>query len=133
MNGFLLVAGLLCLIATPAHIYGGEYTLRRTSTGAFPEISNGDASIAKQEIRFGWHMVTVDLLFSGLVLLWLAVVDQTADHQGLLTFIALHFAGYAVVIALLPMFALHRIEPLYRSPQWLLCLVIAVLAYLGAT
>lgn len=131
MNIPLLLAGILCLIATPIHIYGGEYILRLTSTQSFPKIPNGDANIAKQEIRFGWHMVTIDLLFSGLVLVWFSFGQLTASEQGILYFIAAHFAGYAIVIALLPVFALHRIDPLYRSPQWLLCLLIAILAYLG--
>lgn len=131
MNTPLLLAGILCLIATPIHIYGGEYTLRRTSTQAFPRIANGDANIAKQEIRFGWHMVTIDLLFSGLVLVWFSFSDFALSQQGILYFIAAHFTGYAVVIALLPVFALHRLDPLYRSPQWLLCLLIAILAYSG--
>lgn len=131
MNISLLLAGILCLIATLVHAYGGEYTLRRTNTQAFPKVPNGDADIAKQEIRFGWHMGTVDLLFSGLVLVWFSSGVFMHSQQGILYFIVAHFVGYALVIALLPAFSLRRIEPLYRSPQWLLCLLIAVLTYSG--
>lgn len=133
MNIPLLFAGILCLIATLVHLYGGEYIFRRTSTQAFPRIPNGDANIAKQEIRFGWHMVTIDLLFSGLALVWFSFGHFMGSEYGILYFIAAHFVGYAVVIALLPVFALQRIEPLYRSPQWLLCLLIAILTYLGVS
>lgn len=131
MNIPLLLAGLLCLIATPVHLIGGEYILRRTSTQAFPTNPNGDASIAKQEIRFGWHMVTIDLLLSGLALVWFSFGHFMGTERGILYFIVAHFVGYAGVIALLPVFALRRIEPLYRSPQWLLCLLIAILTYAG--
>ena len=127
----LLLAGLLCLIAAPAHLYGGEYVLRRVSTQAFPQIPNGDASIAKQELRFGWHMVTVDLLLSGLLLVWFGLSGLMPGQQGILIFIAAHFLGYAIVIVLLPVLALRRIEPLYRSPQWLLCLLVAGLTFAG--
>lgn len=78
-------------------------------------------------------MVTIDLLFSGLALVWFSFGDVMVGQQGILYFIAAHFTGYAIVIALLPACALHRIEPLYRSPQWLLCLLVAILTCSGAS
>lgn len=128
MNGYFLIAGVLALLALPAHAWGGESTLKQTSAEAFPPIANGDGHIAKQEIRFGWHMVTVDLLVSGLVLIALAVEPIALIGR----LLAVYFVGYTLVIALLPLLALRHPATLLRLPQWILTLTIAGLAAAGS-
>ena len=132
MNWVLLTAGILVLIAALVHIYGGEFTLQRTPTTAFPNIPNGDSSIAKQEIRFGWHMGSVDMLVSGSVLVLLATTSWIEPVTVVARLIAVYYVGYSVVIATLPVLALRRWEPLMHSPQWVFTFVVAILAWWGS-
>ena len=127
MNWYFLIAGVIALLAVPVHIWGGESTLKQTPTESFPHIPNGNSNIAKQEIRFGWHLVSVDLLLAGLVLVVLAVEPINLIAQ----LLAIYFVGYSLVIAVLPLTALRSFETLLRLPQWILTLTIAVLVWVG--
>ena len=127
MNWYFLIAGVVSLLAVPLHIWGGESTLKQTSAEAFPNVPNGNSNIAKQEIRFGWHMVSVDLLLAGLVLIVLAIEPVNLIAQ----LLAVYFVGYSLVILLLPLTALRSFETLLRLPQWILTLAIAALAWVG--
>ncbi|MBV7338979.1 hypothetical protein KFU94_64310 [Chloroflexi bacterium TSY] len=131
MNWFFIIAGALTLLALPFHVWGGEYTLRRTPTEAFPNIPNGDSSIAKQEIRFGWHIGSIDFLVSGSVLLITGLTNWVEPAHIVGRLIATYFFGYSFVIAIVPALSLRRLEPLRRCPQWVLALSIALLAWLG--
>lgn len=132
MNWYWLSAGVLVLVTSLIHIWGGEFTLQRIPTAAFPTIPNGDSSIAKQEVRFGWHIGSVDFLVSGTVLVLLATTNWIEPVNVVARLIAVYFVGYGIVIAALPVMALHRLEPLLRSPQWLFAFVVASLAWWGS-
>lgn len=127
MNWYFLIAGVVSLLAVPLHIWGGESTLKQIPAEAFPNVPNGNSNIAKQEIRFGWHMVSVDLLLAGLVLIVLAIEPVNLIAQ----LLAVYFVGYSLVILLLPLTALRSFETLLRLPQWILTLTIAALAWVG--
>ncbi len=131
MNWLFFIAGGLALAATPIHLQGGEWTLRKIPSAHFPTTAQGDGIIAKQEIRMVWHMATIDLLFGGVLLLLLAATDILPEPTLLARFIAVYFVGYGLVIALLPMFTLHRFDTLARLPQWILCFAIALFAFGG--
>ncbi len=132
MNGWFLVAGILCLILTPIHVWGGEYVFRRMGHETFPKIPNGDGKIAKQEIRFGWHGISVDFIVSGIVLIILATNTLVGTSLTALV-IALYFVGYAIEIAILPVIALRTPKTLLISPQWIACLAVALLIFGGLT
>ena len=132
MNWFFVIGGLLSIVAVPIHIWGGEYMINRTATEAFPDIPNGDSSIAKQEIRFGWHMGSVDMLVSGSVLLLLGLTNYVEPAAVIARLIGIYFLGYSVVIAVLPATALRRVDTLLASPQWLFALLVALLAWWGS-
>lgn len=131
MNYFYLSAGVLSTLAALVHVLGGEATLRQIPSTAFPRIANGDHTIAKQEIRFGWHMASVDLLILGIALLTLSINEVALYTDILARFIAILFIGYGLVIAILPFLSLRRIDTFIRMPQWLLAFIIAGLAWGG--
>lgn len=129
MNIPFLIAGALALLGGAVHTYGGEYTLRRTATEAFPSLPNGSPAIAKAELRFVWHMVTIDLFFFGGLLFLLGFGTLSADYGKLVTAL---FVLYSFPIALLPLLTLRTPMTLLRAPQWILTLAIASLAWIGA-
>mgnify|MGYP005855227991 CR=1 FL=1 len=131
MNTWFLVAGILCLILTPIHAWGGEYVFRRMADETFPKIPNGDGKIAKQEVRFSWHGVSVDFIVSGIALIVLALDSTRIGTSQVAFLIACYFVGYAIVIALLPIIALRTPKTLLISPQWIACLAVALLIFGG--
>ena len=131
MNTWFLIAGILCLILTPIHAWGGEYVFRRMADETFPKIPNGDGKIAKQEIRFGWHGVSVDFIISGIALIFLALNTTLVGIELTALVIALYFVGYAIIIAILPLIALRTPKTLLISPQWIACLAVAILIFGG--
>jgi hypothetical protein len=133
MNIGFLVAGILCVIGVLAHGIGGEYTLRRVPTSAFPQIPNGGSQIAKQEVRMSWHGVTVIFLLSAVTLLLMAFTDVIVDQVTIAHGISIVFIGFALDIMIVPLIATRQLSTLARIPQWILCFVIAgaTLAGLG--
>ncbi|MCU0480653.1 MAG: hypothetical protein MUE54_05505 [Anaerolineae bacterium] len=126
MNIWFLIAGILCLMLLPIHIWGGEYVFNRMPAETFPKIPNGDGKIAKQEIRFAWHGVSVTFLVSAGILLFFAFNPNLSGIELTAFCIALYFIGFAVVIALLPAFTLRTYKTLLISPQWVACLLVGL-------
>lgn len=131
MNVFFIAAGVFALLITPLHLLGGESTLRRVPASAFPTTAQGDGAIMRQEVRFCWHMVTVDLALAGVLLLLIAFTNIFSDPVLVARLIAVYFAAYGVVILVLPLLTLRRWDTLYRLPQWLMCWAVSGLALLG--
>jgi len=131
MNIGFLIAGVLCVLGVFAHGIGGEYTLRRIPTNAFPEIPNGGSHIAKQEVRMSWHGVTVIFLLSAIGLFIMALTDLITDTQTVASVISIVFVFFAVDIMIVPLMATRQLSTLIRIPQWVLCLIIALATYAG--
>ncbi len=131
MNIGFLIAGILCGVAVLAHGIGGEYTLRRIPTSAFPQIPNGGSHIAKQEVRMSWHGVTVIFILSAVALLTMALTDVIVDTQTIAHIIAITFVFFALDIMIVPLLATRKFSTLLRIPQWVLCLAIALSIYAG--
>jgi len=131
MNIPFLLAGILSLIAALAHGLGGETTLlRKMSTEVFPTMPNGDGAQAKAETRMTWHAVTVYFALTGILLLLMAF-NQFDDIDALAGVITLHFISWAFVLALVPPISVSSWRAIYRSPQWVLLLMMAALSYGG--
>ncbi len=131
MNIGFLVAGILSLIAVFAHGIGGEYTLRRVPTEAFPAIPNGGSHIAKQEVRMSWHGVTVIFILSSIALLLMTFTNLIVDPTTIAYVIVITFIGFGIDIMFVPLLATRQLSTLARIPQWILCFAIALATYLG--
>lgn len=132
MNVYFLVAGVLSLVGSLIHAIGGEMAiLMRMEAAVFPTMPNGDGAQAKAETRMVWHGLTVYFGLAGALLLLLAF-DQFGNAEALGAITALHFGAWALLMALLPALTLHKAAAALRSPQWVLLLAIALLAYAGS-
>lgn len=134
MNIAFLIAGILCAIGVLAHGIGGEYTLRRVPTSAFPAIPNGGSNIAKQEVRMSWHGVTVIFILCTVVLFLMAFTNVISATVTVAHIISIVFIGFAIDIFFVPLIATRQLSTIVRIPQWILCLAIAgaTLAGIGA-
>ncbi|MFE2231972.1 hypothetical protein ACFXA4_05280 [Streptomyces sp. NPDC059442] len=125
MNGWLLAAGITALGVAAVHIVGGRRDVVR------PLLSCGIADEPKRVLHAVWHMVSVDLVLSGLVLLRLSLTGSTPGTDLVAWFVAAHFIAYATAFLVVTL-SVGWPRPLLRLPQWILLLPVAVLAAAGA-
>lgn len=132
MNWAFVVAGVISILTCLAHIWAGEFMLKRMPAtqfnGVFPK---EDPAITRQTFRFVWHTLSVDFLIWGIVLLVLGLTHWIESPDVVARLIALCFGGYAVIISLIPALSMKRWDTLYRAPQWLLGVAIAAFAWGG--
>ncbi|MEU2154754.1 hypothetical protein ABZ532_06990 [Streptomyces sp. NPDC019396] len=125
MNGWLLAAGTTALGVAAVHIVAGHRDVVR------PLLSCGLAEEPKRVLHAVWHMVSGDLLLSGLALLYLSLTDGTPGTGLVAWFVAAHFIAYAAAFLVVTL-TVGWPRPLLRLPQWILLLPVAVLAAAGA-
>ncbi|MFB7611285.1 hypothetical protein [Streptomyces gardneri] len=125
MNGWLLAAGITALGVAVVHIVGGRRDVVR------PLLACGLADEPKRVLHAVWHMVSVDLVLSGLALLYLSLTDGTPGTGLVAWFVAAHFIAYAAAFLVVTL-SVDWPRPLLRLPQWILLLPVAALAAAGA-
>ncbi|MFD7324789.1 hypothetical protein ACFV9D_27490 [Streptomyces sp. NPDC059875] len=125
MNGWFLAAGITAVGVTAVHIVGGRRDVVR------PLLSCGLADEPKRVLHAVWHMVSVDLVLSGLALLYLSLTDGAPGTGLVAWFVAGHFIAYAAAFLVVTL-SVGWPRPLLRLPQWILLLPVAVLAAAGA-
>ncbi|MFI9296646.1 hypothetical protein [Streptomyces gardneri] len=125
MNGWLLAAGITALGVAAVHIVGGRRDVVR------PLLSCGLADEPKRVLHAVWHMVSIDLMLSGLALLYLSLTDGTPGTGLVAWFVAAHFMAYAAAFLVVTL-SVGWPRPLLRLPQWILLLPVAALAAAGA-
>ncbi|WP_329619135.1 hypothetical protein OG357_00305 [Streptomyces sp. NBC_01255] len=125
MNSWLLAAGITAVGVAAVHIAGGRRDV------VHPLLACGLADEPKRVLHAVWHMVSVDLVLSGLALLYLSLMDGTPGTGLVAWFVAAHFVAYAAVFLVVTL-SVGWTRPLLRLPQWILLLPVAVLAAAGA-
>ncbi|MFF3455305.1 hypothetical protein ACFYXH_13415 [Streptomyces sp. NPDC002730] len=125
MNGWLLAAGVTAFGVAAAHIVGGHRDVVR------PLLSCGLADEPKGVLRAVWHMVSVDLVLSAVALVHLSLTDGTSGSGLVAWFVAAHFIAYAAAFLVITL-SVGWSKPLFRLPQWILLLPVAVLTVAGA-
>ncbi|MEU0990309.1 hypothetical protein [Streptomyces sp. NPDC005953] len=125
MNGWLLAAGITSLGVAGVHTVGGHRDVVR------PLLSCELADEPRRVLHAVWHMVSLDLVLSGLALLYLSLTDGTPGASLVAWFVAVHFVGYAAAFLVITL-SVGWPRPLLRLPQWILLLPVAALAAVGA-
>ncbi|MFF5921943.1 hypothetical protein ACFY8C_26865 [Streptomyces flavochromogenes] len=125
MNGWLLAAGITALGVAAVHIVGGHRDVVR------PLLSCGLADEPKRVLHAVWHMVSGDLVLSGIALLYLSLTDGRPGTGLVAWLVAAHFIVYAAAFLIITL-TVGWPRPLLRLPQWILLLPVAVLAAAGA-
>lgn len=124
MNGWLLAAGITALGVAAVHLVGGHRDV------VLPLLASGLADEPKRVLHAVWHMVSGDLMLSGLALIYLSQTDGTSGTALAVWFIAAHFTAYAAAFLVVTL-SVGWPRPLLRLPQWILLLPVAVLAAAG--
>ncbi|WP_019869532.1 hypothetical protein [Salinispora oceanensis] len=124
MNGWLLAGGSLACVTGLIHAIGGGLDTVR------PLLGSGIPDEPKRTLHAVWHMVTVDLLLSGVALLGLGLAS--ASNAPLVLFIGARFLAYSATFMVIT-FRVGWPRPLLRLPQWILLLPVAILTGAGMT
>ena len=131
MNGYLLVAGVICLLMAAGHTtIGVVWVLPRLPAASLPHSPFGGSAMTSSFLTVTWHIV-------GLMLLSFAVMLSVLAHGGLgdagtvsVRGIALMFAAATVMVLWR---ARHRPAELFRAPVWLLWIAVASLCWVGGS
>ncbi len=121
MNVLMLAAGTLAAITTGIHVFAGHVDPVR------PLLSSTLAEVPKRTFHVVWHMVSLFLALSAVVLLYLALTE-VASANALARFIAVNYLGFGLVFLTITL-SLDWPRRLFRLPQWALLLPVAALAW----
>jgi len=123
MNVWIFIAGLIGLFTSLVHIIGGQLDPVR------PFLKSDLAEIPKATLLGCWHMVSVILLISGLVLTY-AGWFNLSSYQNLVIGISVTFIIFSLVFIAVGWY-FFKFQTFVKLPQWILLLPIGTLGLIG--
>ena len=96
MNGYLIAASVLTLLAFFVHTFVGDKELRVLEPERKKEMVKRETVIWTMS-RCGWHWISFDLLFVTLGLALITFTDILTNELQLLQIISVYFFGYGIV------------------------------------
>ena len=131
MNGYLLVAGIVCVVMAIGHTtIGVRWVLPGLSVASLPRSPFGGGTMTAAFLTFTWHVV-------GLMLLSFAVILSVLAHETLGDAGTVSVRGIGLMFAAATLMALwrtrHRPADLVKAPMWILFVAVASLCWVGAT
>lgn len=130
MNGPLMVAGGLALLAAAIHGIAGDLLLRKIARDALPANAVGGPETSRTMVRVSWHLVTLTFGLSGLALLYVGLDTTTRAAPSLLAFLGVLYACFALFVVA---GGIAQRRLLFRHPAPLGLSAIAVLIWWGMT
>jgi hypothetical protein len=124
MNLYILLSGAICTITSLIHIFAGQVDPVR------PLLKSELTDVPKATMLACWHMVSVILVTSGLVLLYAGVAggDQLLP---LVAFISAAYILFSLVFVAVGLY-FFGFSALIKLPQWALLLPVGILGGIGA-
>jgi hypothetical protein len=130
MNGIILIANILTLLAFIIHTIVGDRELKIIQPS-----TDIDKWAEKQEkwtmARCGWHWISFDLLFATIALAVINFTDYFDSEKTLLQILTIYFLGYSIVWAFTILISKQFPKNYLKLGQWILLLLISGLIYLG--
>ncbi len=124
MNFWWLVSGGIGLITAFIHLFMGQSGVIR------PFLKCDLDAMPKAVLHVCWHMVTVILFASGIILLYLGANPISAGSKTIALFIGGQFVVYAILFLVFSFMGSWG-NKLFALSQWTLLLPIGVLAIIG--
>jgi hypothetical protein len=118
-NLFLIISGLINLFTFLLHVIGGQISLINPLLDSNLELQ------VKTELLGVWHMVTIILFITSIILLYWGFKQNKKSNIELLSFI-----GYLYILFSVPFVIISIIYGLL-VPQWILLLPIGILTIIG--
>jgi hypothetical protein len=128
MNVPILIAGVLSLVAFIAHAFQGDKEVLMLK----PEET--DSKIKKQswvQTRSGWHWVSVDLLFSSILLILISTTEFIENKSSIAQLLSVYFLLTGVVWFITVLFSKNNRKQIFTVGQWIFCFIMSGLIYYG--
>ena len=123
MNTWIFIAGIIGLFTTLVHIIGGQLDPVR------PFLKSDLPDIPKATLLGCWHMVSVTLLMSGLVLTYVGWFNLSS-FQNIVIGISVNFIIFSLVFIAVG-WHFFKFQTFVKLPQWVLLLPIGTLGLIG--
>jgi hypothetical protein len=134
MNGPLVIAGLLAVVATAIHGAGGEVlVVRKLSLEALPSSRFGGPRMTMVMIHVTWHLTTVAFLTVAVALLLSGTVLDGDAARAIALVAASAATGFAAIALGLGFTYMRSPRSLFRHLGPLVLTAIAALAWWGAS
>ena len=118
-NNYWLIAGVINLFTAILHLVGGQITL------VDPMLQSELSAQVKTELVGAWHIVTIVLYFTSIVLLKHGLKPRNEQGKTLIQFIGINYVFFAGC------FMVSSVVFVQFAPQWVLLLPIGIVALLG--
>jgi hypothetical protein len=133
VNGPLIVAGTLGVLAAAVHGLGGEVlVVRKLTPATLPPSRFGGPRMTKAMIHVTWHITTIAFLTVGAALLVAGTVVDGDAARGIGVVAAAAASGFAAVALGLGVGYMRSPRTLLRHPAPVVLTAAAVLAWWGA-
>lgn len=133
MNGWLAIAGLVCLLMAIGHaVIGVVWVLPSLKKDSLPTTPFGPSSLTESMLRVTWYIVTIFVLAIGAILLTFAWADDLNAESMVLRWFA---AMWLLATAMAAVVSLPRVRTLrgfLRLPVPVLWLAVAVICWRAA-
>lgn len=130
MNIAVLIAGLLSLLAFGAHAFLGDKEYQALKPALESEEKLKETWI---QVRGGWHWVSVDLFFFGILLVLMAVTDIIQAKKEVLLLVSLYFLIGGVVWLGTVLLSKNNNKQILILGQWIFCFIMSGLIFWGST
>ena len=130
MNGYLVAASVLTLLAFFVHTFIGDKELQVLEPKRTKEIVKKETVIWTMS-RCGWHWISFDLLFATLGLALITFTDILTNEVQLLQIISVYFFGYGIVWLITLAISKSFPKKYVKLGQWILLWTISGLTFLG--
>lgn len=126
MNIVIILAGFLSLIAFIIHATIGDKEFCQLSPR---KDSHEKLKNVWFQTRAGWHWVSVDLLFCGLLLLTIACTDFIQAKKEILVLLSIYYAGTGLVWFIMVFLSKASGKQFFVLGQWIFCFLQSGLIY----
>lgn len=124
----ILISGVLAILAFFAHAVQGDKEFRQLK----PEITA--SKIKKQtwvQTRGGWHWVSVDLLFTGILLILISTTNVIEHKATVAQLLSIYFFITGAVWLVTVFVSKTEKKQIFTVGQWMLCFTLSALIYYG--
>lgn len=131
MNGYILSAGIISIIAFFIHAFMGDKEYK--TIYPVDEETGSKKIISWIQGRCGWHWVSVDLFLCGVVLLLVSATNLLDGKKEIALLLGIYFFVTGLIWLATVLFSKTEGKQVILLGQWILCFLLSGLILFGRT